>query len=163
MKKTNWIVISIIFGVSLFLGYAIFTALVSALFPAVNNISRPLLCAGEYRIETTRSSYRPGETTWSHNIYCDDKDITLPSVALTGLIVSLVFFVLLLIAFRNLLPYPKDFGVLANDLKQTGKAPKGAKGKSPLERMTELKEMRDKNLISQVEYERKKDEIMEEL
>jgi len=46
---------------------------------------------------------------------------------------------------------------LATDLKKT------QTGKTPLERMTELKELRDKNLISQVEYERKKDEIMKEL
>ncbi|NWF64387.1 MAG: SHOCT domain-containing protein, partial [Chloroflexi bacterium] len=39
----------------------------------------------------------------------------------------------------------------------------GKREKSALERMAELKEMRDKNLISQVEYERKKDDIMKEL
>ncbi|MCB0120580.1 MAG: SHOCT domain-containing protein [Anaerolineales bacterium] len=46
-------------------------------------------------------------------------------------------------------------------MKQTKKS--GGKEKSPLERMSELKEMRDRNLISDVEYERKKDEIMKEL
>ncbi len=157
MRKPNFIVIAILFGVSLFLGFAIFTAIVSAFFPAINNISRPLLCTGDYTIETIRSTYRPGETYWSHYIYCDGRDITVPSVALTGLIVSLVFFVLLLIYFRDRLFYPKDFGKLATDLKKT------QTGKTPLERMTELKELRDKNLISQVEYERKKDEIMKEL
>lgn len=157
MRKPNWVVIAIIFGVSLFLGYAIFTAIVNAFFPAINNISRPLLCAGEYTIETIRSSYRPGEVYWSHYIYCDGRDITFPSIALTGGIVSSLFFVLLLIGFRNMLFYSKDFGTLAVDLKQQGK------DNTPLERMTALKEMRDKNLISQVEYERKKDEIMKEL
>lgn len=160
MKKPNWSVILILFGVSLFLGYAIFTAIVHAFLPAVNNISRPFLCAGEYTIETVRSSYRPGETTWSHYIYCDGRDITLQSVGLTGLIVSLVFFVILLFYFRNLLSASKDFGVLAADLKMSGKR---SKGKSPLERMSGLKEMRNTNLISQVEYERKKEEIMKEL
>lgn len=157
MRKPSWLVVSIIFGVSLFLGYAIFTAIVNAFFPAINNISRPFLCTGDYAIETIRSSYRPGETYWSHYIYCDGKDITLQSIALTGGIVSLVFFVLLLIYFRGSLFYSKDFGILATDLKKT------EKGKTPLDRMSELKEMRDKNLISQVEYERKKDEIMKEL
>ena len=50
--------------------------------------------------------------------------------------------------------YAKEFGILANAQKPDGRSPKRGKNKkmkTPLERMTELKEMRDKNLISQVE------------
>lgn len=159
MKKINWNMIAIMFGASLFLGIAIFTAVIGAFFPAINNISKPLLCGGEYNITTLRSSYRPGETIWSHNIYCDGRDITFPSVMMTGLMVSLVIFVLILIRFRSHLTHPENFGELANDLK----AVKKAGGKTTLDRLTELKELHDKNLISQVEYERKKDEIMNEL
>ncbi len=159
MRKPNWIMISIILGISLFLGYAIFTALVNAFFPAINNISRPFLCAGEYEIETIRSSYRPGEVTWSHYIYCDGKDITVASIFLTGGIVSLVFLIILLILGRNwILTDPSAPATLAN-----AGLPEKGKDKTPLERMSELKELLDKNLISQVEYERKKDEIMKEL
>lgn len=159
MRKPNWIIISIILGVSLFLGYAIFTALVNSLFPAINNISRPFLCAGEYDIETVRSSYRPGEVTWSNYIYCDGKDITVASIFLTGGIVSFVFFIILLVVARNwILIDPSAPAPMA----KAGLPEKG-KDKTPLERMSELKEMLDKNLISQVEYERKKDEIMKEL
>lgn len=159
MKKINWKLIAVMFGASLFLGIAIFTAAVGAFFPAVNNISRPLLCNGEYNITTTRSSHRPGETTWSHTISCDGRDITLPSVFTTGFMVSLVIFVFLLIRFRERLTHPENFGELASDLK----AVKKSGGKTTLDRLTELKELGDKNLISQVEYERKKDEIMKEL
>lgn len=159
MKKINWKMIAIMFGASLFLGIAIFTAVVGAFFPAINNISRPLLCDGEYSITTMRSSYRPGETTWSHTIYCNGRDITFPSVFTTGFMVSLVIFVLILIRFRIHLTHPENFGELANDLK----AVKKSGGKTTFDRLTELKELRDKNLISQVEYERKKDEIMNEL
>jgi len=53
-KRINWKIIIVMFGASLFLGIAIFTALVGAFFPAINNISRPLLCDGEYNITTTR-------------------------------------------------------------------------------------------------------------
>jgi hypothetical protein len=158
-KRINWKIIIVMFGASLFLGIAIFTALVGAFFPAINNISRPLLCDGEYNITTTRSSYRPGETTWSHNIDCNGRDITLPSVFMTGFMVSLVIFVLILIRFRKYLTYPENFAKLANDLKSAEKSG----GKTTLDRLTELKDLRDKNLISQVEYERKKDEIMKEL
>jgi len=78
---------------------------------------------------------------------------------MTGFMVSLVIFVLILIHFRKYLTYPENFAELANDLKSTEKSG----GKTTLDRLTDLKELRDKNLISQVEYERKKDEIMKEL
>ncbi|HNB41103.1 MAG TPA: SHOCT domain-containing protein [Anaerolineales bacterium] len=158
MKRPNWIVIAILFGVSLFLGYAIFTALATAIFPAVNNVSGEFLCDGNYEIITTKSSPRPGQTYWSHSILCDGKDITLPTVAITGLMASSIFFVLLLIFARNwwfrAASAPAPFA-------KAGVTEKGKK--STLDRMAELKEMRDKNLISQVEYERKKDDIMKEL
>lgn len=158
MKRPNWIVIGILFGVSLFLGYAIFTALTTAIFPAINNASGEFLCDGTYEIVTTKSSPRPGETYWSHNILCNGNDITFPAVGLTGLVASLVFFVLLLIVARNWWFREKSAPApFAN----AGLPAKGKK--SALERMAELKEMRDKNLISQVEYERKKDDIMKEL
>lgn len=163
MRKPNWMLIGILFGVSLFLAYTFFAAAIGAFLPSINYISKPLLCSGEYKIETTRYSYKPGQAGWQHNIYCDGEDITLASISLTGLIVALVIFTALFIRYREHMFYAKDFGVLANDLKEKDKPQKGQKGRSPLERMTELKELRDKNLISQVEYERKKDEIMKEL
>lgn len=158
MKRPNWIVIGILFGVSLFLGYAIFTALATAIFPAVNNVSGQFLCDGNYEIITTKSSPRPGETYWSHSILCDGKDITFRAVGLTGLVASLIFFVLLLIVARNWWFREK---AAPAPFANAGVPAKGKK--SALERMAELKEMRDKNLISQVEYERKKDDIMKEL
>lgn len=163
MGKPNWFLIGILFAVASFIGFVIFAAAIGAIFPSVTYISKPLVCSGEFSIETTRYSYRPGQMGWAHNIYCDGNDITLASLSLSGLMVSLVVFVLLFLRYREHMFYPKNFGALASDLKQTSKPKKGQKAKSPLERMTELKEMRDKNLISQVEYERKKDEIMKEL
>lgn len=158
MKRPNWIVIGILFGVSLFLGYAIFTALATAIFPAVNNVSGQFLCDGNYEIITTKSSPRPGETYWSHSILCDGNDITFRAVGLTGLVASLIFFVLLLIVARNWWFREK---AAPAPFANAGVPAKGKK--STLERMAELKEMRDKNLISQVEYERKKDDIMKEV
>ena len=158
MKRPNWIVIGILFGVSLFLGYAIFTALATAIFPAVNNVSGQFLCDGNYEIITTKSSPRPGETYWSHSILCDGNDITFRAVGLTGLVASLIFFVLLLILARNWWFREK---AAPAPFANAGVPAKGKK--SAMERMSELKEMRDKNLISQVEYERKKDDIMKEL
>jgi hypothetical protein len=147
------------FGVSLFLGYAIIAAAVGAFFPSINTISKPLVCQGEFKIETTRYSYKPGQMGWQHNVYCDGRDVTLPSILVTGMFFSLLCFIVLLVRFPSFIFHPKNFGELANDLKAAEKSG----GKTTLDRLTELKELRDKNLISQVEYERKKDEIMKEL
>lgn len=163
MKKPNWILIGILFGVSLFIGFAIFSAAIGAIFPKLHNISKPLLCSGDFKIETTRYSYKPGQVGWQHNVYCDGKDITLLAVFTTGMLFSLGIFMAACIRFWKALFNPADFGSLAKDLKQADKPARGKKKKSPLERMAELKEMRDQNLISDVEYERKKAEIMNEL
>lgn len=159
MRKPNWLWIGVMFGVSLFLGYAIITAAVGAFFPSINNISKPLVCQGEFEIETTRYSYKPGQVGWQHNVYCDGRDITLPSILVTGMFFSLLCFIVLLVRFPSFVFHPENFGMLANDLKAAEKSG----GKTTLDRLTELKDLRDKNLISQVEYERKKDEIMKEL
>jgi hypothetical protein len=160
MQRPNWIIFSILIVTSLFLGYAIFTAIAVNLFPGITSITKPILCAnGEQTVDVTRTQVRPGETYFNVNVYCDGEIITFQSVMLTGLIASLVFFVILLVVARNWLFRAKNAPApFAN----AGMA-SVTKGKTPLERMSELKEMRDKNLISQVEYERKKDEIMKEL
>jgi hypothetical protein len=159
MKKPNWSWITVMFGVSLFLGYVIFTAAIGAFFPSINYLSKPLVCRGNFEIETTRYSYKPSQVGWQHNVYCDGKDITLPSILVTGLIFSLLCFIVILIRFPGFIFHPENFGELAHDLKAAEKSD----GKSTLDRLTELKGLRDKNLVSQVEYERKKDEIMKEL
>lgn len=160
MKRPNWIVFSILVVTSLFFGYAIFTAIAVNLFPSVTGITKPFLCAnGEQTVDVTRTQVRPGETYFNVNVYCNGENITFPAVMLTGLLASLVFFVVLLALARNWLFREKAFPA---PFAEAGKA-SSAKGKTPLERMAELKELRDKNLISQVEYERKKDEIMKEL
>lgn len=158
MRRFNLTAFIIIMGISLLLGFLIFAALGTAIAPTINNISKPMLCSGEYTMETTSTTVRPGETYSSRNIYCDGKDITVASVLTTGTIASLFIFIVLAILARNWIFAAKT---APSPLAQAGKA--SAKGKTPLERMAELKEMRDQNLISQVEYERKKDEIMKEL
>ena len=159
MKKPRWVLIAILFGTALFLGYAIFTALSVAFYPQITNITKPVLCDGNQTVNVTRTNYRPGETYFNVTVACDGKNITPQAVMLTGLIASFVFFIILLIAARNyLLADPAAPAPLA-----AAGIPNKEKGKTPLERMTELKAMRDQNLISQAEYERKKDDIMKEL
>ncbi|MFN8411004.1 MAG: hypothetical protein U0Z26_01315 [Anaerolineales bacterium] len=73
-----------------------------------------------------------------------------------GTVFSVVAFILIAFLMRNSLFFPKDFGVLAKDLDKK-------KNATPLERLSELKKMHEENLITTVEYEKKKAEIMKEL
>jgi hypothetical protein len=95
------------------------------------------------------------------------KEITFPAIGVTGLVASAIIFVVLSIRWRNSLVMSKDLASLALDTKPASSSPGESKRKkkqgSPLERLSELKKMRDENLISEAEYDRKKNEIMEEL
>lgn len=162
-------------GTSLFVGFIIFAIGIGAIFPSMHKLTAPLICGGEVEVETIRYNVRPGETVWQHSVYCTNqetgikKEITFPAIGMTGLVASAIIFAYLAFRWRNQLLLPKNFGSLAPDLKPASPSPdfskksKQKKQGSPLERLSELKKMRDENLISEAEYERKKNEIMEEL
>jgi hypothetical protein len=93
-----------------------------------------------------------------------EKEITFPAIGVTGLLASAILFVFFAFRMRKSLVLPENFGELATDLEPKKRAGgKKRKGDSPLERLAELKEMRDANLISEAEYEKKKAEIMDEV
>lgn len=158
-------------GVSLFIGFVVIAVGLGAIFPSMHRLSVPLICRGEVKVESIRYSYKPGQVGWEHHIYCvneqtgEEKEITFPAIGMTGLIASAILFVFFAFRVRKSLVLPGNFGELATDLKpQTVNQSSGKKKKaSPLERMAELKKMRDANLILEAEYERKKAEIMDEV
>mgnify|MGYP002398211059 CR=1 FL=1 len=114
------------------------------------------------KLEHDRHHVRRKSVSGNRHLHSSDRRV-LPRhqqyFKTTALRRGIQHFVLILIRFRSHLTHPENFVELANDLK----AVKKAGGKTTLDRLTELKELHDKNLISQVEYERKKDEIMNEL
>jgi len=155
--------------VSLFTGFIIVSVGIGALIPSMHKLTAPLICRGEVDVDTTRYSIRPGETYWEHTIYCIKTgggvdEITFPAIGVTGLVSSVIIFAFLAYRWRDTLIVDKnDVGMSAAALKFTKKSDKQKKQGSPLERLSELKKMRDGNLISEAEYDRKKSEIMEEL
>jgi hypothetical protein len=165
--KLDRTMIAMLAGGSLFIGFVLISVAVGAIFPSIHKLTAPLICNGDVEIETLQYSYKPGQMGWEHHIYCtgesgDRREITFPAIGVTGLIASAILFVIALIWMRKGLTLPANFGTLAKDLNRK-KNSSGAKDGSALERMSELKKMYDQNLISQVEYERKKAEIMKEL
>ena len=168
MKKDLSMLYFAIIG-SLFTGFIIISIGIGALIPSMHKLTAPLICRGEVDVDTTRYSIRPGETYWEHKIYCIKTgggvdEITFPAIGMTGLVASAIIFAILAYRWRETLVVDKkDFGTLATDLNFTKKYGKQKKQRSPLDRLSELKKMRDQNLISEAEYDRKKTEIMEEL
>lgn len=163
--KLNLTMIVILAGISLFIGFIIISVAVGAIFPSMHKLTAPLICEGEVKVESIRYSYKPGQVGWDNHIYCIDeqgsqKEITFPAIGVTGLFYSAILFVILLILGRKGVALPATFGTLATDVKR-GKG--GKKEGSAMERLAELKKMRDANLITQVEFETKKAKIMEEL
>jgi len=160
--KLNKTMLLIVAGISLFLGFVIFSVAVGAIFPSLHKLTAPLICRGTVEVESIKYSYKPGQVGWSNHIYCNVKgarrEITFPAIGATGLLASLIIFVILILRMRNSLTLPANFGALANDLK-----PENQKRGSAMERISELKKLRDQNLISGVEFERKKADILKEL
>lgn len=160
-------------GTSLFVGFIIVAIGIGAIFPSMHKLTAPFICNGEVQVESIRYSYKPGQVGWEHHIYCTtdgaQKEITFPSIGMTGLVASAIIFAYLAFRWRNQMFLSDNSGSPAADLKPASPSPgvpkksNPKKQGSPLERLSELKKMRDENLISEAEYERKKNEIMEEL
>jgi len=165
--KINKPVFFISIGVSLFLGIVVGAALIGAVVKPVHKLTGALLCRGTVDITETRFDNGP-ESSYSDldvNCVAEDgtrKEITTQSFVVLGAVGSLIFFALIAYFMRGLI-FMSQGGLPAADsmLKDAGKSTK--ENKSGLERLSELKKMRDENLISQTEFETKKDKIMKEL
>ncbi len=148
-------------GISLFVGFVIIAVAVGAVFPSMHKLTAPLICKGEVEVEVITYSYKPGQVGTDNHIYCIDeegqREITWSAIGLSGLFYSAIIFVPLAIWVSRMEPVPANHGARATDLK------KKKKGGSSMERLAELKKMRDADLISQAEYEKKKARIMDDL
>ncbi len=165
--KLDKTMIAMLAGGSLFIGFVLISVAGGAIFPSIHKLTAPLICRGDMQIETNQYSYKPGQVGWEHHIYCasesgERKEITFPAIGVTGLVASAILFVIALIWMRKGLTLPANFGVLAKDLSRK-KNSSGKNDGSALDRLSELKKMYEKDLISKMEYEQKKAEIMKEL
>jgi hypothetical protein len=167
--KLDKMMIGMIAGVSLFVGFVIFTVGVGGVFPSIHKLTAPLVCRGEVQVKSVKYSYKPGQVGWTHHVYCDSesgrKEITFLAVSTTGLVASVIVFIILLFRMRKSLTLSENSSTSTPDLNPGRKTASSGTGRtgSALERLTELKKTRDQNLISDAEYERKKTEIMDKL
>ena len=164
--KINKPVFFISIGVSLFLGIIVGAALIGAVVKPVHKLTGAPFCRGTIDITETRFDNGPESSYSDLDVSCiaEDgtrKEITTQSFVVLGAAGTLIFFVLIAYFMRGLLFMPQGLPAADPMLKDAGKRIKN--NQSGLERLSELKRMRDENLISQAEFEQKKDEIMKEL
>lgn len=113
-------ILAIVLGViSLFLGIVIVSIALGSILPAINKISAPIVCTGDrVEIERAASNPRPGETFISLVISCVDEQTgvrqvkTFPMILASGVIYSLVIFVISMIWFIN---HPDSWGTYESE------------------------------------------------
>ncbi|HKJ39553.1 MAG TPA: SHOCT domain-containing protein [Anaerolineales bacterium] len=162
--KLNKVMFWITAGVSLFLGLTIGVALIGAVVTPVHKLTGALVCGGTVEIKETTFTNGPKSSYSDIDVLCttggNTLDITNQSFVILGLISTLLFFAAAVYFMRGLI-FQSGTSNAQEKLKSVDKEKKN--DQSGLERMSELKKMRDDNLISQAEFERKKSEIMDEL
>jgi len=171
----------ILLGISLFCGNIGIAIGVGSIYTPINQVARPIVC-GKQRLEIVqhRYSYRPGETTWSIDAYCID-DETGAKVERTALVhlVSGMFYGLVLFVFFGFLWLLTGVlqrlrgekpGLAASEQvkfnfdqpEPAAAAPSVAAG-SVDEKLRKLKQLREANLITEQDFEKKKSEILDNL
>ena len=167
-----------IFGISFFCGYVFFAIGMGSVFTELNQVARPFVCGSQpLEVEQYVNNYRPGETSWSIQAYCvtetgEKMERTGWVQFVAGLIYSIVpFLILAALALRIMLSrkkqeqeYPSLLKVPASpspsawDFSQPEPA-----SDSMEEKLEKLKRLRDGDLISAEDYQKKKDEILKRL
>ncbi|MBM3125678.1 MAG: SHOCT domain-containing protein [Chloroflexi bacterium] len=168
--KLNLTMLAILAGISLFVGFVIVAVGIGAIFPSMHKLTAPLICGGEVEVESIRYSYKPGQVGWEHHIYCieagNEKEITFQAIGVSGLVASAILFALFATRSWKKVVLPGDFGEPTTDFKPN-RIPGSARGRKKegtrLERLAELKQMYESNLITKEEYEKKKARIIDEL
>ena len=186
--KERLITLGILLGISLFCGTIFFAVGMGSIFPKVNQISRPIVC-GSDKMEIVQhvDHYLPGQTNWSITAYCINgnnyakREVTNSVFLVSGLIYSLIPMIIFLglwLKFRSITPdQPQSDSkyVLtpekANDYFETRKPssrqPKHTheqkSSESVEEKLKKLKQLHESNLITDEDYQKKKEKILDNL
>ncbi len=162
-------------GASLFIGIILIAVAAGSIFPRMNwTVAGKLVC-GRGILEgpdVQTFSYKPGSVDMTTTYYCftqgEQRDITLLTVLVAGLIYSaslyLITLVIGLVWKGNPLAAGQTAGQTSNP--PASSSPQGQEEDLSTERRKKLKELRDlhdSNLINEQEYEQKKKAILEEM
>lgn len=176
----------ILLSVSLFVGMMFATA-GTAIHPPLVRVAAPLACDGEFVIESSRYSYKPGQSGTEHHYYCVQgpagvrEEVTLRAIFMAFLVYSAGAFVVgLLLAAPLLWWLRRKFDALP-ELMRRARASMQRNGIAPTVRVVhtqapeatatadeadiagrlrQLARLRSEDLISEQEYAAKKAEIL---
>ena len=158
-------------GISFFLGYVVVAVGIGSVCTSLYKVATPIVCqSNQYlQIAQDRHSWRPGATMWTARIYCVDpktsrrEDCTTLVKLVSGAIYGVGIFVLLLlrISLKTARPVAERTPRAANG--KPVPTNDSAPGRSIEEKLAELKQLHEANLITTLEYEQKKAEILREI
>lgn len=170
MKKA--IVTSLLcLGVSFFLGYVVIAVGIGSVFTSLYKVATPIVCSSNQQLEIVqnRHSWRPGATMWTARIYRVDpktnrkEDCTSLVKLVSGAIYGLGIFVLLLLRICRKTARLAAEGAPSTPDGDPAVTTESAPVRSVNEKLAELKQLHEANLITTMEYEQKKAEILKEI
>ena len=175
---------AILLSVSLFVGLMLATA-GTAIHPPLVRVAAPLACDGAFVIESSRYSYKPGQSGIEHHYYCvraqgGREEITLRAIFMAFLVYSAAALVVcLLLALPLLWWLRRKFDVVPDLVRRarasmhrdgmtvrvirTQAADAAADEGDIAGRLRQLARLRDEGLISEQEYAAKKAAILDGL
>ncbi len=108
--KINKMMIGILAGISLFIGFVIISVAVGAIFPSMHKLTAPLICSGEVKVESIQYYPPSGGVGWKNHISCieqgDQREITFQAIGVTGLFYSTIIFAFLILRARKSIVLP---------------------------------------------------------
>lgn len=153
---------------SLIFGIFVIEIGLGSVFLQLNQIARPFVCGNdELDVVQHVDRFVPGETLYSISAYCvdsssgDKEDVTNSVQLVAGLIYSVILFVIvtgLIFKYRDTLEIK-----LAMSKGVPGQTIRNERPSRVEKKLRELKKLRDSNLISENDYQKKKDEILDNL
>lgn len=162
-----------VFVWSIFMGVTAVSIGVGAAFPPINLIAKPILCpSGDMTYQESTSNPLPGTTITQIGWYCVDhngdsvKELDIFSIALIagpiyGLLIEAVVLIVQWYRGRNA---PPSQNRASNSYRAaTPQHNRPTQSDDSVRRMRELKELHAQGMISDAEYQQKREQILKDL
>ena len=141
---------------------------VGSVIPQLNQIAEPIVCSkSKLEVEQHVDRFVPGETYYSISAYCvdsttgDKKDVTDLVQFVAGSIYSII---LIIVITSIIIKYWDTLERKISMSKGITRRVMGHKGSDNVEKkLKKLKKLRESSLINEDDYQKKKDEILDDL
>lgn len=168
--KINLFIVLFIIDIFMSLIFGIFVIEIGfgSVILQLNQVAGPIVCGrGDLDVVQQIDRFVPGETYYSISAYCvdsttgDKKDVTNLVQFVAGLIYSIILFAVitgLLTKYRDTIE-----NKIAMSKGITGQVVRSERPSRVEKKLRKLKKLRESNLINEDDYQKKKDEILDDL